>query len=538
MHFRFPSSFRRAATFALALVAFGGTWIRPAAATVTVFPKPAEEPGSPDFTVSVRGAAGGPWQAVPVYLGEKFTPGSTQTQWGRPVSPLSFASVDTNEPIEVAVRLTPALAAAGVNTSTITVRPLALNIQTKVLDGAFHFKVKSWPCQLSIEPAGGLAHPLHLFINPPEKAAPSPSDPNVVYFGPGYHEVDDLHVKDGETVYLAGGAVLELKPKAVSELGSPSDHFYGLPLYAVPPILNVSNTKGVTIRGRGILCCRKALECGQRGDFLEASWCHNLTIEGVTFLDSGHSGPHIVNSDGVHIDNIKVLSSYVNSDGIIMGGTSDALVENCFVHNADDGIEVKIWIPQHDVEFRHCTIWSDLGGSYGLMSECNAASRNIAFHDCTVIHSTDNSSVCPVIGINLQGSGSATDYSFKNMVVEQVSGPRRPAIKVFNNWDGWQIGDHLDPANHYEPVGFTPHDPVRGAVQSVTFQNISVLQAANPDVVVMGDGPHATISDVHFANVRINGRQLTPHDPRLKTNEWASGVIVTARAKTGGSAVR
>ena len=55
------------------------------------------------------------------------------------------------------------------------------------------------------------SHDLHLFANPIEKNKPNPKDKNVIYFGPGIHEIPNqkLKVASNKTVYLAGGAVIK-----------------------------------------------------------------------------------------------------------------------------------------------------------------------------------------------------------------------------------------------------------------------------------------------------------------------------------------
>ena len=67
------------------------------------------------------------------------------------------------------------------------------------------------PGPITVEVNGNWVKALHLFANPPEAAVPRPDDPNVVYFGPGVHEINGLKVGDGKTVYLAPGAIVKGK---------------------------------------------------------------------------------------------------------------------------------------------------------------------------------------------------------------------------------------------------------------------------------------------------------------------------------------
>ena len=62
------------------------------------------------------------------------------------------------------------------------------------------------PKHVTIEVNGDWHESLHIFANPFEENIPDPDDPNVVYFGPGIHEVTSLTVDDNTTVYIAGGA--------------------------------------------------------------------------------------------------------------------------------------------------------------------------------------------------------------------------------------------------------------------------------------------------------------------------------------------
>jgi len=64
------------------------------------------------------------------------------------------------------------------------------------------------PQKLSIEPEGKKG-PLLLFANPMEQDRPQPDAQNVIYFGPGLHQPGAIRVRDGQTLYLAGGALVK-----------------------------------------------------------------------------------------------------------------------------------------------------------------------------------------------------------------------------------------------------------------------------------------------------------------------------------------
>jgi hypothetical protein len=97
---------------------------------------------------------------------------------------------------------------------------------------------------------GSLDRPLHLFANPLEKDAPKQDDPNVVYFGPGVHDPGPIQIKNNQTLYLAGGAIV--RPRIPpDEKPTVEKDWSGCKCYR-----NLIEADGVTIvtnRGRGIV---------------------------------------------------------------------------------------------------------------------------------------------------------------------------------------------------------------------------------------------------------------------------------------------
>lgn len=483
---------------------------------------PEGEPASPDYKVLVNGTP------VFCYTSYQFAGNlkgaEPMTLAGRPVSPISFCSFDISGEVEVEIQMLDNLRHSGIRTDRMTVRPLSLGIRPVVKNDRFRFRIGK-PCQLSIEPGGSLQHPLHIFVNPPETHIPRKNDPKVRYFGPGVHNVRDLSLNSGETLYIAGGAVVNLEAEEPSKLGK-SEMLYGQEIFATDPLCDTNGKKDVTIRGRGILCGRKALEKNQRGELLRLAFIDNLKVEGVILRESSAWSMNIINCRGVHVDNVKVVGHYVGNDGIVIGGSSDVLVENSFCHNADDSFEIKVWMPQRNVEFRNCTAWNDVGCAFGLCCESKASLSGVLYKDCTVIHATHPTTSRGAIGISLEGVGMVANFRFEDIIIEDVAGSLQAPLKVINNWDSPFMNLPAKPGEPYEQANAPERQTPRGKISTIVFKNVNVLKSECPDVVLMADGPQSEISGVTIDNVVVNGRKLMPRDLRIKTNAWVRDVLV------------
>ena len=54
----------------------------------------------------------------------------------------------------------------------------------------------------------GWHNALHLFANPVSDFGVNQYDPNVLYYGPGVHDIGHLELEEGQTLFVDGGAVL------------------------------------------------------------------------------------------------------------------------------------------------------------------------------------------------------------------------------------------------------------------------------------------------------------------------------------------
>lgn len=177
----------------------------PARPAVITWPAPAGEVASPDFAeVSADGVRLFVYQA-PVRVEILPTGGLASHKPDYAAERASFVIFDMSAP--VTVRVVP-----GRPFKTATLRPERVGIATRVSGGAVEFTLDR-PRKMTLLLDNDTRTALHLFAGEPEKDVPAPEDPNVLYFGPGVHETTGIALKSGQTLYLAGGAVLKAKLK-------------------------------------------------------------------------------------------------------------------------------------------------------------------------------------------------------------------------------------------------------------------------------------------------------------------------------------
>ncbi|SCG37793.1 hypothetical protein [Micromonospora coxensis] len=192
---------------------------------------------------------------------------------------------------------------------------------------------------------------LMIFADPLEEAPPTAGDPGVlsytpattlaqiqaadtIHFGRGVHDLNAnpelvrtdnngvpmsvhldgvLPLRDGQTVYLAGGS-----------------YVYGA--------LNAVGRRDVTIRGRGVLSGAKDDRLMWKATHLPMIDLRHMNrgshayIEGVTLVDPPFHG--MVTPPNTVIRDTKQIGWRTNNDGI--RSQNDTLVQNCFIKTADD----------------------------------------------------------------------------------------------------------------------------------------------------------------------------------------------------------
>ena len=458
-----------------------------AAGMVTVWPAPEGEMLSQDFSVAVEG------KTTPVYIA-RVAPKKPELRWKAMddkansadyFENAAFTTFDMQGAVEVVVTCTAPVTSA-------RILPSSLKIAPRVKDHRVSITMTE-PRPLTLEVNGDWVHSLHILANPPEDDPPRKDDPNVIYFGPGVHEVTHMEIGSGKTLYVAGGAVVRGVIGPDEPFGISS--YSGLKTYSPTFHLRGEN---ITVRGRGII---DGSRCSTHARNLMLVQGSGIGIEGVVFRDSSTWNIPIRRCDRVTVRNVKILGYRANSDGIDICNSRDVTVEDCFIRTLDDLIVVKTNRgagKTQRIVARNCVLWNEVAHALSVGAELREDVDDVLFTDCDVIHDKGREWTLRVYHCD---SARITNIRFENLRIEE-------SPRFISLW--------IDKA-------FWTRDAQRGHISRVVFRDIAT--SAPTRIELKGfDAEHA-IENVLFQNVTVGGKPLEASD--VHANEFVRGVTVS-----------
>ncbi len=435
---------------------------------------PASEERSKDYVVQVAG------RDIPVYA-VRVAPADPARRWkamddkvrsAEYFDKAAFAYFDMSGPMAVTVICPEPIRSAKVLPSSFKIVP--------VIEGQRLTFSLPEPRYVTLEVNGNWVGALHLFANPPEAPAPRPDDPNVIYFGPGVHEVEGVRVGSGKTVYVAAGAVV----KGSGDRRSPVFTLQG---------------EHIVLRGRGVI---DGSLCPTHSRNLLLVRGQDITVEGVIFRDSSVWTIPIRQSDRVTVQNVKLLGYRANSDGIDVCNSRDVTIDGCFIRTLDDLIVVKADKGQGEtrrIVARKCVLWNEVAHALSVGAEIRDDVVDVLFEDCDVIHDKGREWTLRVFHCD---AARVSNVRFENIRIEE-------SPRLISLWIGKFVWTR---------------DQERGHIHGVMFKDISAMVDPLRIELQGFDETHA-VSDVVFQDVRVNGRALARAD--VKANAFVRNVSVS-----------
>jgi len=379
-----------------------------------------------------------------------------------------FACLATDGPLDVEVTVASP-------PGTTAVRPLSRGITPSVHERRVVFRL---PCPGSVSVEPEKLPPLFLFAGPPEQDPPSRSDPAVRWFGDRrVHDVGELVLQSGETLYVEGGAAMRGHVVA-------------------------RQAHDVTVRGAGIIdgIGLRQRKQWRRGVLFED--CDRVRVEGVSIVNSPGWTLVFHACHGAHVAGVNEIGEGLGTDGIDVVSSRDVVVQDCFLRNGDDNLVVKAFAPAEgrgrggdvdNVLFERCTLLGHGGCAMEIGHELRTDEiRNVTFRDCDVLGIHGHGAA---IGIHNADHATVRDITFESIRVEHHF-TRLIDLRVI--------------ASRYGK------DSERGRIRGVRIRNVRVTSSpynAGYTVSLIGgyDAAH-DVRDVTIEGLYMDGRKATGPD--------------------------
>ena len=355
-----------------------------------------------------------------------------------------------------------------VSPAEVKVRPLSAGITAVTVGTKVSLRAKIGS-KLSVEFPGSDIKPVFLFLYP--KETPLEITPNVRYYGPGEHTEEMLLLNEGETLYLAEGAVLHAHV-----------------------IAQVANN--VTVCGRGIIDL-----CGysSKSKRLLRFYCgKNITVRDVTLMGAYGWSCSFWGCEDILVENINIMTWEVCGDGVDVVGSHDVEIRGCFICTNDDCIALKAasysteagLANVYNVKAHDCVLWNQIYGNgieIGFETRCEEI-YNVEFSNIDLIHVGD---------AGWQSGGAITIHNGDRARIHHIT------YRDIRIEDCPKVFDFKVLNSRYSK------DAERGVVEDVLLENVRIVDGAFPASILSGFEPeNHPVRRIRFVNCSAYGEYI------------------------------
>ncbi len=425
--------------------------------TLVTYPAPKGAELKNDFTVRVR-QNGQNWKLVDTYAVKVDRVADCQHN----VEKASLAYFDFSGKVEVEVLYNKGVINSG------RVRPLSYSIHPEIKGNMIRFEL-DMPRNVSIEVNGDIFHNLHLFANPIDANIPKKKDKNLIYFGPGIHQLagDTLLIPSNKTIYIAGGAIVRGR-------------------------LLVSKARNVKILGRG------EIHPEGRGEGIRIANSKHVLVEGVITTQCPTGG-----SDSVTIRNVKAISSYGWGDGMNVFASNNVLFDGVFCRNSDDCTTVYATRMGftggcENIRMQNSTLWADVAhpifiGLHGNVDHPDTI-ENVCYSNIDILDECEKQlDYQGCMAINAGDNNLVRNIRFENIRVEDIRQGQLLNLRIFYNKKYCKA-------------------PGRG-IENVLFKDVTYNGKDAELSMIIGYDEQRKIKNIRFENLRVNGTLISDDMP-------------------------
>lgn len=306
-------------------------------------------------------------------------------------------------------------------------------------------------------------------------------------FGPGIHDIGrNYDLKDGQTVYIDGGAVVK------GTFGA-----------------SQAMRKNVTVRGRGIVYAGDYAWPGDGSDTyghfgIFHQPVQDSRLEGFIALDSEYWTFGIANQNTTFQD-LKIVGWEKNTDGIWFGPNST--VRDCFIMTDDDSVRPVSWpaFPDGSTTIvENLVIWHEGYGRPLYIPQYNKpAVQNITYRNITFIRSEHTYWAQSFVPIEGAGATAIRNILFDKITFEEIISAGGQANQgSFFTWDvaagssisGVTFRDFSTPLTNGALTGRSATEDIR----DITFDNVTRAGVKMTSLAQMGITTNANVRNIGF----------------------------------------
>ncbi len=417
---------------------------------------------SPDFTVSVNN--------TPIWvekIGSNVHTEKYALYGGIEMEYLNVANFSCSGSLTIKIT-------ASASIDSFKIKPKSRNIKGIVKGRELTFTIPG-PQKLYIE-INGLPH-LAIFANPLEVNPPKNGDPGVLYFGPGSHNPGQITLQSNQTIYIAGGAIVNAN-------------------------LRGNDLRNVKILGRGSL----------QGN-VRITGVTNLEVNGIFIRNTKGWSNTLTNCRHSSYRNVKVFGyeAIYSVDGINPVSCRDFTIDDCFMRCRDDCVAIKSMDYKLSVDSIFVTNnvmvgWACSDG-VTIGYELNGSPvQNVLVKNCDILYARSSG-----------GTGGHSGFSIVSDGPAWVQNIRYEDIRVENNIEFKNLELIITNGEMYGK-------DLPGHINGVYMKNIQWENTAKP-FIINGFSSDNLVEDITFDHCSVGGKFLTGTDNAIfKVNEFTRNI--------------